>query len=224
MLGNLRSRRRTLVGVALIEPVICGLELPAGAFGPDAVSVDVRCFVVKHAAGVVLVDAGPPESGEVIEAALDRLQSTWSDVTDIVLTHAHFDHVGGLAEIAERAPAAQLWAGAADIAAIDVGEASVVNPLREGDRVRDLRVVDTPGHTAGHICLVHEPTSTLFVGDLIGTVDGVLSPGPEAFTADARLSRLSLVRVVGERPDRILFSHGAEIADPCGAIADYLAS
>jgi glyoxylase-like metal-dependent hydrolase (beta-lactamase superfamily II) len=210
--------------VALIEPVICRLELPPGAAGPDAISIDVRSFVVPHAAGVVLVDVGPPDSSAAIEAALARVGRTWTDVTDIVLTHAHFDHVGGLAQTADNAPSALLWAGAADAAAIEVGDGSVVKPLNDGDRVRDLRVLDTPGHTAGHISLFHEAGAILFVGDLVGSVGGALSSGPEAFTADPRQSRRSLARIANLPAERILFSHGPEIPDAHAAIADFLAS
>ena len=59
---------------------------------------DVRCFLVPHASGVVLVDTGVPGTIERIRAGLDRLGARWADVTDIVLTHKHFDHVASLTE------------------------------------------------------------------------------------------------------------------------------
>jgi glyoxylase-like metal-dependent hydrolase (beta-lactamase superfamily II) len=207
----------------MIEPVVMRLELPPGVVGPDGVSIDVRCYLVPHSTGVVLVDAGPPDSCDAIESGLARVHRTWSDVTDLVLTHAHFDHIGGLAEAADRAQSAQLWAGADDVAGIEVGEGLVVKPLQDGDRVRDLRVVYTPGHTPGHVSLLHEPSATLLIGDLIGSVDGVLSAGPEAFTADSQLSRRSLSRVLDLGAERIVFSHGPEVPEPHRAIADYLA-
>jgi glyoxylase-like metal-dependent hydrolase (beta-lactamase superfamily II) len=88
--------------------------------------------------------------------------------------------------------------------------------------VGELRVMHTPGHTAGHISLLHEAASLLFVGDLVGSVDGVPTFGPSAFTADPELSRRSLRRMVGLAPDRILFSHGGEVALPGPAIEDLL--
>jgi glyoxylase-like metal-dependent hydrolase (beta-lactamase superfamily II) len=206
----------------MIEPAIIELELPPGALGPHAVIIDVRCFVVPYAAGVVLVDVGPPGSVDTIEAALARVGKAWSDVTDIVLTHGHFDHAGCLAEVAARAPSAQVWAGTGDVGDIEM-EGSAVRPLAEGDRVGDMRVLDTPGHTLGHISLLQESADILLVGDVIGNVDGVLSPGPEAFTADPQRARRSLARVLATGVERILFSHGAELADPRAAIADYLA-
>ena len=90
----------------LVEPVVQELHIPAGIAGPVEVSVDVRCFIVSHGAGLVLIDAGPVGSAEAIGAALDRVGAAWNDITDVVLTHSHPDHVGALGEVVTRSPAA----------------------------------------------------------------------------------------------------------------------
>jgi hypothetical protein len=61
-------------------------------FGPDPVSVEVRCFVLAHGGGVVLVDTGTPARSEAIGGALARVGAAWPDVTDIVLTHTACNH------------------------------------------------------------------------------------------------------------------------------------
>jgi glyoxylase-like metal-dependent hydrolase (beta-lactamase superfamily II) len=190
--------------------------------GPDPVSFEVRCFVVADAGGVVLVDTCTPGSSEAIGGALVSVGAAWSDVTDIVLTHSHFDHAGGLAESKQLASGATIWAGAQDAPEIPTIDGQVVQPLTEGDQVGELRVMHTPGHTAGHISLLHEAASLLFIGDLVGSMDGVPTFGPPAFTADPELSRRSLRRMVGLAPDRILFSHGEEVSHPGPAIEDLL--
>ena len=114
-------------------------------------------------------------------------------------------------------------AGAQDAPEIPTIDGRVVRPLVEGDRVGDLRVMQTPGHTAGHISLLHEAASLLFIGDLVGSREGVLTFGPSAFTADPELSRRSLRRMVSLAPDRILFSHGEEVPQAGPAIAALLA-
>jgi glyoxylase-like metal-dependent hydrolase (beta-lactamase superfamily II) len=205
-----------------VEPAITHIQMPPGTLGPDPVSFDVRCFVVPHGGGIVLVDAGPPGTADTIEAALARVGTTWPDVSDVVLTHPHFDHMGGLAEVAGRAPGASLWAGANDVPDIQLPGSSVVRPLVEGERVRNLMVLDTPGHTPGHISLLHEAALFLLIGDLVGSVDGALSFGPPIFTADPALSRQSLARVADLQANRVLFSHGAEISDPSAAIREFL--
>lgn len=205
-----------------IEPVVTQLQVPPGMLGPDPVSIEVRCFVVVGTGGVVLVDTGPPGSGEAIGKAIARVGATWSDVTDIVLTHRHFDHAGGLAESAELASGAAVWAGADDAREIRFEGRRAVRPLADGDLVGDLRVLHTPGHTPGHVSLLHGAASLLLIGDLVGSMDGGLLFGPSAFTAGSALSRQSLRRMVDLQADRILFSHGEEVPNAGTAIRQLL--
>jgi glyoxylase-like metal-dependent hydrolase (beta-lactamase superfamily II) len=190
--------------------------------GPESVSFEVRCFVVADPRGAVLVDTCTPGSSEVIGAALAKVGAAWSDVTDIVLTHSHFDHTGGLAESAELASGAALWAGAQDAPEIPPIGGRAARSLTEGDRVGGMLVFETPGHTPGHVSLLHEAASILLIGDLVGSMDGALTFGPSAFTADPALSARSLQRMADLGTDRVLFSHGGEVSDPGAAIHQLL--
>jgi glyoxylase-like metal-dependent hydrolase (beta-lactamase superfamily II) len=210
------------MSVTHVEPVVTQLQVPPGMLGPNPVTIEVRCFVVVGTGGVVLVDTGPPGAGEAIGSAIARVGATWSDVTDIVLTHRHFDHVGGLAESAELASGAAVWAGADDAREIQFEGRRTVRPLEDGDVVGDLRVLHTPGHTPGHLSLLLETASLLVIGDLVGSTDGALDFGPSAFTADSALSRQSLRRMVDLQTDRILFSHGEEVPNAGAAIRQLL--
>jgi glyoxylase-like metal-dependent hydrolase (beta-lactamase superfamily II) len=199
-----------------VEPVIQQIHLPAGIAGPVELSLDVRCFLVGVPDGLVLIDAGPAGSAGEIGSALERVGAQWSDVTDVVLTHSHPDHVGDLGEIASRTPGARIWAGAADRPQIP--SPVPLQPLSDGDRVRDLLIISTPGHTKGHISLLHEDEGVLFVGDAVGTMSGVLSRPPAPFTADAAEAERSLRRLSELAPGRMLFSHGPEVADPAASL------
>ncbi|HEY6569202.1 MAG TPA: hypothetical protein VIZ22_02880, partial [Candidatus Limnocylindrales bacterium] len=66
--------------------------------------------------------------------------------------------------------------------------------------------------------------SVVILGDLVGSVDGALSFGPPAFTADPDRSRKSLERVAGIGVARLLFSHGPEVSDPNERVVGLLAS
>ncbi len=213
----------TRPGSTAIQPVVTQIDVPPGMLGSDPMSIEVRCFLVPRPDGVVLVDVGPPSTDIKIEAALGQIGAAWSDVSDIVLTHAHLDHIGGLAEAAEHAQQAVVSAGAADLSEIRL-EGRAIEPLAEADRVRDLVVLETPGHTPGHLSLLDEANSLVLVGDAVGSVGGPLSFGPPAFTADPDRARTSLERLAGLDVGRFVFSHGSEVNDPRDAIGVLLRS
>jgi len=210
------------VGHPDIEPVVAQVQIPPGVLGPSPMAFEVRSFVMAGPGGVVLVDTCIPGSTELIGRAVARVGAEWRDVTDIVLTHRHFDHTGGLAETAELAIGATIWAGAEDAREIPFESGRAVRPLADGQEVGPLRVLRTPGHTPGHVSLLKEESSLLLIGDLVGSVDGALSFGPAAFMADPALNHRSLQRMVDLEPERILFSHGGEVPYPGDAIRQLL--
>jgi hydroxyacylglutathione hydrolase len=106
-----------------------------------------------------------PEAGAVEKA----LTATGWKLSDILVTHHHHDHTGGIAALKERygckvtAPRDE----AARIAGVDatVGEGDVA---RLGEL--SARVFDTPGHTLGHISYWFEADKLAFVGDTLFSI------------------------------------------------------
>jgi glyoxylase-like metal-dependent hydrolase (beta-lactamase superfamily II) len=105
-------------------------------------------------------------------------------LTNILITHAHVDHVGGVAELSERFSVPILGPGEADsfwIEALpeqcrmfgfpDVRKFAPTRWLDEGDRVCfgkvELEVLHCPGHTPGHMVFYHRPSALLAVGDVL---------------------------------------------------------
>jgi glyoxylase-like metal-dependent hydrolase (beta-lactamase superfamily II) len=195
-----------------IHPVAIDVHLPAGIAGPDPMDFDVRCFVVTHASGVALVDTGMPGSTGAIAAVLASTGATWDDITDILLSHDHPDHIGSLEDVTSRAPQAIVW-GNAPLTA---------RALDDGEVVRGLTVLATPGHTAGHVSLLHD-SGALLAGDIVGNQGGSLSRAPAAFTADAAEAEQSLRRLAGIAFDRLITAHGAELPDAANALSDLVA-
>ncbi|MEV4518041.1 MBL fold metallo-hydrolase [Dactylosporangium sp. NPDC049525] len=187
----------------MIHTVITEIHLPAGVAGPDPMDFDVRCFLIPHATGLTLVDTGLEHTVPSITGQLTAIGAGWGDVTDVVLTHHHPDHTGGLPEVLTLAPGATVWAGSGDTFPV------AAKPAEDGTTIRGLRVVATPGHTAGHLSLLATDNAALLIGDLAGTQGGRLVRAPAAFTADATEAERSL-----HKASRLTFatlypSHGA---------------
>lgn len=104
-----------------------------------------------------------PEA-EAVLAALDR--QGWR-LTDILVTHHHADHVQGIAGVKARFPEARVVAPAREAARIGGVDLKVA----EGDVVAvgelHAKIIETPGHTAGHIVYWFENDDVLFAGDTL---------------------------------------------------------
>jgi glyoxylase-like metal-dependent hydrolase (beta-lactamase superfamily II) len=93
---------------------------------------------------------------------------------------------------------------------VPVGEKLVDGQLL--DVAGGLRVVATPGHSPGHVSLLHEPTRTLITGDAIFNVLGLRYP-PRVLCTDFRMTKRT-AHVLGELEyERVGFTHGPDIVD-----------
>jgi hydroxyacylglutathione hydrolase len=152
----------------------------------------VNCYIAgdENTREVVVIDPG----GDV-RTIVDSLQQMRARVVAIVLTHAHFDHVMGVAGL-KNETGAPLLAGAeeAQILATAEGQAKffglAMPPpppadrwLDEGDPVRagavEFKVIATPGHTPGGVCLYDAADKVLFSGDTLmrGSIGRADFPG-----------------------------------------------
>jgi len=106
-----------------------------------------------------------PEAAPVETA----LKTTGWLLSDILVTHHHADHTGGIAELKERY-GCRVVAPRGEAARIPLVDATV----REDDEVRvgalRGRVLETPGHTAGHISYFFPADKLAFVGDTLFSI------------------------------------------------------
>ncbi len=84
--------------------------------------------------------------------------------------------------------------------------------------MRGLRVLETPGHTPGHCCLIDDEASIVIAADVVGSMSGELTRGPAAFTADPDMAEQSLRRLAQLSAERMVLSHGDEVGDPFAAL------
>lgn len=187
----------------------------------------INCYFVED----ILIDAGIRSSGDII---LNALKSR--TISKHVLTHAHADHQGSSKIICEtlniplfcselEKPAAEngnvtfeypnpnhfiskfqkkFWAGKGHL---------VFDTLKEGDQVGGFTVIETPGHSSGHLSFFREFDGILIVGDvltnmnLLTTKVGLHEP-PNLFTANKEINRKSIQKLASLKPKILCFGHG----------------
>jgi hydroxyacylglutathione hydrolase len=186
-----------------------------------------RDAVNAYVLGDVLVDAGMAGQGKRLPSRLGG-----HTIAAHALTHAHPDHVGGSAHVVA-ALGVPFWAPAGDVPAIEAGQAvqkdsavrrvmelgarfkpvPVARRLSEGDEVADFTVLDTPGHSPGHIAFWRERDRTLICGDVWFNLDfKTLRPKLRAPfslpTIDPEQNRRAMQRLADLRPETVGFGHG----------------
>ncbi len=216
------------------------IELAPGVFRiPTIGKAAVNSFAfVDEDGSVTLVDCGVKKAPARIVAGLAAIGKHPADVTRIVLTHVHPDHAGGAAEMAQRTGAPVLT-HAADAEYAQTGRTpkvdtsflsgkifnrinkggfprfEVASPLADGDLLEvggGLRVLHTPGHSPGHISLLHEPTKLLITGDAIFNILGLR--WPIRFICSDFVMTQATAQVLGEVDyDLVAFTHGEEIRE-----------
>jgi glyoxylase-like metal-dependent hydrolase (beta-lactamase superfamily II) len=171
---------------------------------------------------VALIDAGNDDNAEGIIAELRRRQLEAANVTAILLTHGHPDHIGGIGQF----PDAEVMALEADVPLVE-GRAGAkgplprlfpVNPtgvrvtriLRDGETITlsgvPIRVYAVPGHTAGSAA--YYVNGVLFIGDSADIAsDGTLRGSPWIFSDSQADNRASLVAL-----EQRLVADGANVA------------
>jgi glyoxylase-like metal-dependent hydrolase (beta-lactamase superfamily II) len=184
------------------------IYVPPGVVGPDSYSFEVNAFVVRRGDSIAVVDTlMRPDHCQLILDALARANASATDISWIVLTHHHPDHTGGLAELARRAPQAQILCGAGDLATIQASTGMAVEAVGSGEEVMGFEVISAPGHTPGHLCLFDPITSTMLLSDAAAN-SGSLQRAPARFTENAAQAEATL-RALAERDFETAFpSHG----------------
>jgi glyoxylase-like metal-dependent hydrolase (beta-lactamase superfamily II) len=189
-------------------PARADIFVPPGVVGPESLSFDVNAFVVRRGDEVALVDTlMQPDHCELILDALGRAGASFGDISYVVLTHHHPDHTGGLAEIARRAPQAQILGGAGDADSIRNSTGISIDAVGLGEEILGLEVIPAPGHTPGHLCLFDQASSTMLLADIAGN-SGSLQRAPAQFTENPAQADATM-RALAERDFETAFpSHG----------------
>ncbi|MDO5862500.1 MAG: MBL fold metallo-hydrolase [Thermoplasmata archaeon] len=148
---------------------------------PSRVPYDSNIYLVSGEHPLI-VDAGTGQDSDAVIATIRRASPKPPEM--IVATHCHYDHAGGLKDLVD-AFGCPVYAGRLDAPYIRSGDPELtvgslfgdtlrtveVNDLAHGDFIdtgeHRFKVLETPGHTPGSICLYEESTGSLISGDTL---------------------------------------------------------
>jgi len=191
---------------------------------------------------LVLVDTGTRNETSAIISAFDKAGLNIQDLSLIVHTHAHFDHCGSTADLQKKSGALVaihksdsqvfLEGKSVHIKAINLFGKFILPFMKDGYRTTkidllmddefdlhsygiDGKVISTPGHTPGSICVLLD-SGEVIAGDLIGggRLMGLLQPGRPRYHhwySNFDLAKKSITQIMDMNPTRIFVGHGGPL-------------
>lgn len=196
-------------------------------------------FLIVEPDGLTLIDCGLPRSADKILRYVHSLGREARDIRRILITHADDDHYGSLAEL-QAASGAQVFASPLEAQAIARGNISrplklnaalrlvfalsrpfirarpcTVHHTVKNDQCLNhlgmLKVIETPGHTPGHISFYAPSQGILFAGDSLRSIDGRLVVSSGINTWDERAALESARKQAALQPRIVCVGHGAVV-------------
>jgi glyoxylase-like metal-dependent hydrolase (beta-lactamase superfamily II) len=202
-------------------------------------------YLVRGDEGDTLIDPGPVGTAPQI-LSLDRRGEL--RLQRILLTHAHPAHAGSAARIV-RGTGVRTWVHPADMPFLDGREPPLLPTGRRGQLMAALgRVVDlcppvfrleslepgvsvaglvpveTPGHTPGHVCLLHVADRALLSGDALVTDGSGPQLPPASLSHDPDRARTALAPLRDLDFDHLLPGHGPPLVGPTAHARDRVLS
>jgi glyoxylase-like metal-dependent hydrolase (beta-lactamase superfamily II) len=181
----------------------------------------VSAYILYREGEAALVDTGVGGSETAIETALGEVGLTWDAVGHVIVTHKHPDHQGSV-EAVLSASSAPWHAGAGDIDQITASTEGIV--VGDGDDVFGLTIIETPGHTPGHISVLDAVSGILVTGDALNGAEGggVGGPRPD-FSEDMDQATASVAKLAGFDYEVALFGHGEPVLEGASGLVTELA-
>lgn len=197
---------------------------------PPIIGVATNCWLWRGEDGLTLIDCGYPNNSEEIVAASRDL----GEIKRIVITHAHPDHAGSAAALS-RALDIPVLAHEAEVEYLQgrktmhtengsficrcilwmahstgfaLPKVSNIQSLKSGEKIDDLELLHTPGHTPGSISLFEPATRSLFCGDNFHTLFPKPTLGHLWFTLDGKERNKSMNQYESLDITTLLAGHG----------------
>jgi len=200
---------------------------------------------------LTLIDAGMVGSRMMLDRYLRRLGRRIEELERIICTHGHPDHIGGVRELVGNRDDIEVLIHPDDLAGLrlPLREAltrtddrairrgrliqyltrtpAVPTPIEGGavlPLLGGLRIVHTPGHTPGSICLYAPLHRLLFTGDVLQVIRGRLAYASAFFSHDYAAARASVEHLAALDVETIALSHYPPWRHDCNATLAELAT
>lgn len=220
-----QARREAVRRIEFLPGFVCfPLRTPTK---PPATTTN--CYVVGSSREFVVIDPGSPYEDEqaALHQFIEELLSEGRSLKEVIVTHLHQDHVGGVNALRERF-GGSVRAAAHRLTAEPLrGSVEIDRFIEEGDAIElsgepriTLRAMHTPGHARGHLSFYEERMGALIAGDNIAGFGSVLIEPPEG---DVRnyLSTLERYRALPHLT-ALFCGHGPAVAAPRAKIEEYI--
>ena len=213
-----------------MKEIISGVYMLCGPLGAGILSTNIYLLADDD---ITIVDSGFTGRTKQVLNAVRSLGYTSSDVKRIIITHHHPDHVGSLLELRD-STGADVIAHPLDVPYIDgrlrqprtenmgwrsallklseklwrITPVTVTETVDDGDELPGgIKILHTPGHTQGSICIYMESKRLVIAGDLLVNRFGLKLPS-RAFTVDMYREAHSLQKLAEMEFDIVCFGHG----------------
>ena len=193
--------------------------MPVFAFNPGPLTGNGNTAWLLPGHVPTLIDAGTgePQFLHALEKALDGAR-----LSQVLVTHTHFDHASGAVAIAQRMPHVRFlkmpWPEQ------DAQWHVRWEPLKDGESIAVgdsvVTAVHTPGHSPDHLCFWDADARQLFCGDLAWKGSTVVIPPTHGGDVAAYLD--SLERIIDLSPRLMLPAHGEVIDRPVELLREYI--
>jgi hydroxyacylglutathione hydrolase len=212
--------------------VISGIHWIQGTYG--------NCYLITDQY-LTLIDTGfPHKTKKILRYITHELHRQPLELTTIILTHSHYDHIGN-AEQLRTITGAKIAAHSEDALYIErkkqpplptggmriifkllspmikVQPFAVDISLKENEEIAGLTTVYSPGHTPGSICLYDPKRKVLFTGDTLRYSNGTIEGPSKRFSIDMDRAHNSIQKLKTLDFDIMLSGHGTPITENASA-------
>jgi len=222
------------------------MEIIEGIHRIDEASNNIahsNVYLAINGRELIVVDTGTSGNAKKIVAYIQKIGHQPSEVSTIILTHYHMDHAGSAkelkdlthAKIAVQIEDADFVAGKkpnpkpknilfrAVSSFIKTEPVDVEIALKDEDRIGNLKVIATPGHSPGSIVLLDEQRKVLFAGDTLRVDGDKVTGAPKQYTWDGEKEKESIKKISMLDFDIMLPGHGEILkANASQAVKEFL--